>query len=94
MHHVLFTTTFIVAETTQSETVSITSFCETTVLFLNVIPLQCSYDLCVCHLLFLSCFYITNEFHADFNYINLIGIKFKPDCGIYNCPSGNYDHWH
>ena len=26
----------------------------------------------VCHLLFLSCFYITNELHANFNYINLI----------------------
>ena len=28
----------------------------------------------VCHLLFLSCFYITNEFHSNFNYINLISL--------------------
>ena len=47
MHHVLFTTIFIVAETTQSGTVSTTSFCEKILLFLNVIPLQCSYVLCV-----------------------------------------------
>ena len=71
MHHVVCTIFCIVAETTQSGIVSTTSFCETIVLFLNVIPLQFSY-VYVCHLLFMSCFYITNEFHANFNYTNLI----------------------
>ena len=71
MHHVLFTTIFIVVETTQSGTVSTTSFCETIVLFLNVIPLQCSYVLCVPFIVSVMLLYYY-EFHANFNYINLI----------------------
>ena len=69
MHHVLFTTIFIVAEITQSGTVSTICFCETIMLFLNVIPLYNVVMFYVCHLLFYN---ITNAFHANFNYINLI----------------------
>ena len=57
MHHVLFTNIFRVAETTQSGTVSIASFCETIVLFLNVIPLQRSYVLCVSFIVSLMLLY-------------------------------------